>query len=255
MPFNINKFKSAMDRRGGVALESLFEVILTKNSTNADFDPLREFTFFCNAVTIPSISINTADYAPVGALPRSFPTTVSNDGLSCNILIDSDHEMIKFFHGWLQQVVNYSTSGGAYSEVDGRYPHEVGFKDDFSCTLTIRHYSTESFDDKYYEWKFTGVWPNAISDLDLAWNNNDSFLTSAVSFNYDEMQVTGEKTGSPTDGRRGRGGGFLDLLGRLGGLADTIRGIKKGGRPTSIQDAINRISRFRNAVGRVSDVI
>jgi hypothetical protein len=69
------------------------------------------------------------------------------------------------------------------------------------------------------------------------------------------MQVSGEKTGSPTDGRRGRGGGFLDLLGRLGGLADTIRGISKGGRPTSIQDAINRISRFRNAIGRVSDVI
>ena len=255
MPFDINKFKGAMQKHGGPARESLFEVQISKeNPAQKNFNS-RDLTFFCNAVTVPGIQINTADYSPVGSLERKFPQTMTNSGVSCTFLVDSDHEVLYFFHRWMQSVLNYGTKGGYNSEVDDRYKYEVGWKKDYACEMTIRHYSTESFDDKYYEWKFHNVWPTAIGDLDLAWNNNDSFLIMSAAFEFDNFDVTGEKTGTPDDGRRSRGGGLLDLLGRLGGLADTIGGIRKGGKPRSIQDAVNRVNRLRNSFDRVTDIL
>jgi hypothetical protein len=40
----------------------------------------------------------------------------------------------------------------------------------------------------------------------------------------------------------------LDVLGDIAGFADTVRGTLKGGKPTSIQDAVNRLDRLGNAI-------
>ena len=37
--------------------------------------------------------------------------------------------------------INYGTAGGAFSEVDGKLPFEVGYKDDYACRIVIRQYS------------------------------------------------------------------------------------------------------------------
>ena len=254
MPFDINRFKSTLDRLGGPARDNLFEVSITRRDTTSEkFDPLKDFTFLCSAVTVPGISIQTATYEPVGRLATQFPTTISNDGVSAVVMVDSDHEVLRFFHAWAQSVVNYSVKGGSFSAIgegdDSQLPYEVGFKDEYSCNMTIKHYSTESFKDKYYEIQLENVWPVALGDLDLAWNNNDSNLIMSVGFEYSNITFSGEKTGTLN---QSRGGGFLDMLGDLANFGDTVRSTLRSGKPRSIQDAVNKLTRVRNSFDRLS---
>ena len=54
-----------------------------------------------------------------------------------------------------------------------------------------------------------------MGDVDLAWDNNDSFAVLPVSFQYDRIQLSGERVGSPSS-RFNRGNGIIDLIDNLG---------------------------------------
>jgi hypothetical protein len=131
MSFNINEFKSQMNRFGGPARTSLFQVQFVGTpilfGTNARE---RDLTFFCSNAQIPGMTATTSDYLSVGGRPKTFVTGMNNEPASCVFMLDSDHQIQRFLHGWFQKVVNYSTAGGNLSEVNGMLPYEVGFKDE-----------------------------------------------------------------------------------------------------------------------------
>jgi len=262
MAFNISTFKAQMDRRGGPARGSLFEVIITPldNGVNEQGKRVkadtREFTFFCNSANIPGISINVMPYAAVAQLPVNFPTQVLNQPFNATFMVDSDHSVLNFFHNWSQKVVNHGSSiPDTFSQVDGKLPYEFGYKDEYSTSVTIRHYSTESLDNKYYEVKMEKVYPITIGDLDLAWESNDSFLTLPVGFTYDKISYSGMKAGS-LNSSISRGNGLLDRLGAVAGFGSVLKQtIEQGVKFDTIQDAINRISRVRNSFDNISNRI
>lgn len=258
MPFNISRFKSTFDKYGGPARPSLFEVIIFKGEeTNSQIEPLREFSFFCKSVNFPGVSIENQTFTAVGQRPLLFPSTMSNDPINAIFMVDSDHQILSFFHNWIQRVLNYSTKGGPFGAIDvgddprfsGQLPYEVGYKDEYSCRMIIRHYSTESVSDKYYEVVLDNVYPYAVGELDLAWETNDSFLTLPVAFSYDKIYYSNDRTGSPS---RRLGGGLLETLGDLAGLVDVTKQVINQGKPRSIQDAVNRLSRIRNSYDNLS---
>lgn len=252
MSFNISRFKSTVDKYGGPARPSLFEVIVSKApESNSKIEPLREFSFFCKSVNFPGIQINNETFSAVGQLPIQFPSTMSNQPINAIFMVDSDHQILSFFHNWIQRVLNYSTKGGMYGAIDvggdrfdGLLPYEVGYKDEYSCRMIIRHYSTESTGSKYYEVTLDNVYPYTIGDLDLAWESNDQILTMPVAFSYDRIYFSDDRTGKP--GKR-LAGGLLETLGDLAGLVDVTKQTINQGRPRSIQDAVNRLSRIRNS--------
>lgn len=258
MPFDITQFKSAMNRFGGPARSSLFEVTVTpyKDGSigkNKAFGT-REFSFFCKTVNMPGIIFNTAENAQVGQLPTAMPTGISARPLETIFMCDSDHQVLSFFHQWAQNVMNYGTKGGPFAQIDNKLPFEIGYRDEYACRVTVRHYSTESFQNKYYEVILDKCYPTIVGDLDLSWENNDSYLTLPVSFNYKRIEYSGEKTGSPTS-RLNRGNGILDILGAVAGFADVVRQTTRGGKPTSIQDAVNRVTRVTNSFDNISNTL
>ena len=257
MSFNISRFKSTFDKYGGPARPSLFEVIITKApESNSKIEPLREFSFFCKNVNFPGINIETQQMTAVGQMARQFPATMTNAPINAVFMVDSNHQILSFFHNWIQRVLNYSTAGGMYGAIDvggdkfdGLLPYEVGYKDEYSCRMIIRHYSTESAGDKYYEVTLDKVYPYQIADLDLGWELNDQFLTLPVQFAYDKIQFSGDKTGRPS---RRLTGGLLETLSDLAGLVDVAQQTINQGRPRSIQDAVNRLNRVRNSYDNLS---
>lgn len=263
MAFNISQFKSTIDRMGGVAHSSLFEVRISGEILNSVLDnpkdekrvfTERELTFFCKSVNVPGMALTTMPYEPVGQLPRVFPKKLQNNPVAAIFMVDSDHHVLRFFHRWMQTIVNYGTkSGGEFSEVDGKLPYEVGYKKNYGCRLVIRHYSNESDVEKYYEMIFDRAFPTAIGDLNFAWENNDQYLTLPISFSYDRIEFSGEKTGTSSS-RFSRGRSLLDTLGAVAGFADVVEQTFKSGKPRSIQDAINRLTRVRNSFDNISGV-
>lgn len=262
MAFNISKFKTTFEGLGGPAKANLFEVMMTNprflaTATEADkgkFDA-RTFTMFCNAIAFPGVQINTTTYDYVGQLSKIIPSSLNTPGpITATFMCDSDHHTLRFFHYWLRQVLNYSSSGGMHSEYEGKLRHEVGFKDNYVCDLEIKHFSTDSNPKSYYSAKLQNAYPVSVSGIDLAWDGTDTFLTIQVQFAFDEYEYSADKAGH-TGSRSIRGAGLLDLLGDVAGFADTVRGTLKSGKPRSIQDAVNKLQRIGNALDNVSDNI
>lgn len=250
MAFNISNFKSTLDKFGGPARASLFEVTISKgNEENSAIDPQKELQFFCQTASLPGINIENAAFTAVSQLPTQFPMTMSSTPIVLTFMVDSDHQVLTFFHNWMQRVLNYSTKGGTYGAIDGQLPYELGYKDDYACRMSIKHYSTESQGDKYYEVILDNIYPYTISDLELAWASNDSYLTVSVNFAYDRIWYSGDKTGIPSQRSKG---GLLETLSNLAGLVDVLKQTKDLGKPRSIQDAVNRLNRVRNSYEKLS---
>lgn len=287
MAFNISNFKSTFDTFGGPARTSLFEIRVTSNTppppqqgqpqgqqtapdggavVGADGlevinvearrrKPVRQFTegdlrFFCKSAVIPGITINTNTFEAVAQLPKQFPTTVVNTPFNAIFMVDSDHEVLTFFHKWIQSVLNYDNRD-AFAEEGKKLPFEVGYKDEYSKTLQIRHYSTESSIKKFYEVKLYNAFPVSVGDLELAWESNDSYLTLPVTFAYDRVEYSGANTGLPSS-RFSRGRNLLQTLGAIAGFTDVVRQTFNSGTPTSIQDAVNRLTRVRSSFDNIS---
>ena len=58
----------------------------------------------------------------------------------------------------------YGSKGGSFAEVDGQLPYEVGYKDEYSCRMIIKYYSTRGNIETYYETILDGCYPTVIGD-------------------------------------------------------------------------------------------
>lgn len=277
MAFNISDFKSTIDSFGGVARSSLFEVRVSNKPTPQEQEPgrgtgaegqeleevtvrarrktplftERELSFFCKSASIPGITYNTATFDAVAQLPRQFPIAMANTPFSAVFMVDSDHQVLTYFHRWMQSVLNYNAENPFAQTEDGKLPFEVGYKDNYAKLLEIRHYSTESSIEKYYRVRLNNAFPVAVGDLELAWENNDSYLTLPVTFAYDNIFYDAAKTGTPSS-RFSRGRNLLDTLGAIAGFGNVVKETFRSGKPTSIQDAINKLTRVRNSFDNIS---
>lgn len=258
MPFKISDFKTTLDKYGGLARTSLFEVRIDQFPVETGSGLTeRDIRLFCSSVNFPGINIENGQFSAVAQLTTQFPLEMTSAPITANFMVDSDHQVLQFFHNWIQRVLNFSTKDGSFAAIDGEFagggqmPFEMGYKDDYACRVTIRHYSTESFsnDDKYYEVVLENVYPYSIGDLALDWDSQNSFLTMPVTFAYDRIWYSGDKTGKPS---RRTNGGFLETLSNLAGVVDVLKQTKDAGRPTSIQDAVNRLTRVRNSWDRLT---
>jgi hypothetical protein len=248
MPFNINEFKSTMNKYGGPARKNIFVMEIANAPEFNDGMSLRDLRFFCQTISAPGVNVNVADYYPNGfGVKQSVPIGINQGPFNAVFMLDSDHMVLRFFHQWMQSVINYNFSRGGYSEVSGQLPYEVGYKKDISTRVTIKQYSTDS-QDAYYEYVLDGVFPTEVSGVDLAWSDNDSYATVTVNFAYSHMETSGLRPGSPT-ARGSRGNGYLDLINSVG-LPGQV--INQGRLPTSIQDAVNALTSFNSGLARIN---
>ena len=248
MAFNITEFKAQMDYFGGPARGSLFELQIIGPKGVQSRANSRDLIFFCKNATIPGMVFNAATYEPVGQMRKMMPQTWNPEPVQAIFILDSDHQVLSFFHSWAQSIINFSTAAGAFSEVDGKLPFEIGYKEDYACRIVIRQYSTNYLQSgQYYEVVLDNAFPMQIGDVDLAWENNDTFSVLPVSFQYDRIEFSGEKIGSPT-ARFGRGNGLLGLLNAVGSFGQLIG---QNLVPRSVQEAVNRYTRVTNSFDRI----
>lgn len=239
MSFNINDFKSTLNKFGGPARKNLFAVEISQGPAgNANFN--RDLRFFCQTASIPGLNLSVADYYPNGfGVKQSIPIAMGNDQFNAVFMLDSEHRVLSFFHEWIQQVINYNYSNGPFSQVRDQLPFEVGYKKDFACDISIKHFSTSTAGDSYYEYTLHDAFPTQVSGIDASWADNDSFATATVNFAYAHLSVDSANTGNPNE-RFSRGTGLLQYINTLGTSGQTI---SQNSLPNTIQDAVNAFSR------------
>ena len=135
MAFKINEFKSQMDLFGGPGRGSLFEVQIFPKGANSSRVNSRDLVFFCKNASIPGMQIQSAENSQVGQMRRMMPMNFYPEPVQAIFMLDSDHQVLSFFHSWAQNIVTFSTAAGNFSEVDGRLPFEVGYKEEYACRI------------------------------------------------------------------------------------------------------------------------
>lgn len=203
MAFNIADFKSTIEKHGGPGKNNLFEVSLS--SPKALWSDERfgntDVKFFCKTATLPGISLSVFDYRPTNIeMPQSIPFAINHEQLECVFIVDDNHDVYRYFHRWMQEIVNYNHDGHSPESINPnsrsgayQYPYELGYKKDYAQTMTVRKYS------KYqptpaalnsYVCTLQGVYPTSIGSTTMSWED-DSYTTLSVSFSYSSIIMSG----------------------------------------------------------------
>jgi len=250
MSFNINDF-SAQINKHGLAQTNLFLVRIVPppgftgisdgnddEDNSVELNLSRELEFFCRSVTLPELDLQTADYQKqsFGAITRR-PQSIQFPILPTVFMVDSNFAVLKFFHRWMQKIINYDTSAGPISEVDDALPYEMGYKSDYATTIEIIVYSFQS-ESITYTYKMSGAYPVQVGNITEAWEAQGELMTLPIGFTYDELKVDGAKSGNVLAGGSG-GNGLLSYLSSINTFTQAIRGLR---RPRNIQDAINQVT-------------
>lgn len=222
--FNINEFKSRIDRFSGPILNSLFVVEI--GSINIpDIISTNDLKFFCQAVTVPGINFELTQYRSKGVgFPEFMPVSAAPDTLNCTFMLDNDHRIVTFFHRWANSIINIGGSAGANaSKLDSR---EINYKSNYTTSLSIKHFSIHDH-SKFYKYDFEGVFPSQLGSQTLSWADS-TVSTLTVNFSYENIIHSGFETSSVETSR------FLEGL---------QRSIPRGGNVIP-QNIINEFSPF-----------
>ena len=245
---NINEFQSTMNKYGGLARPNLYMVeILNANSQHISDVDLR---MFCKVAAIPSMNLTTTAYRPLGIGPEhTMPTGMNHEPLSCVFMLDSNHAILSFFHNWFQKIINFDTTKGMQSSVDGMYPYEVNYRDDYCVDMRIKFYSAH--DDQYfYEILLTDVYPTTVGSVSLSWEENDSIALLPVSFVYSDISFTSTISGSPTE-RFSRSQGVIQKISQL----TTAQTINQSSLSSSVQSAIDKFTTVKNKFNVLKSIL
>jgi len=264
MPFNINEFKSMMDKYGGPAKNNLFVVSFawrntltettTKQGKKTSYMPEYDVRFFCREINIPSLNINVfAHQSNSIGIAQNMPINLSTPSITATFMLDSEHRIISFFHSWMQEIINYNKENGLLSSINSNHmPYEIGYKDDYACTMTINHYktNTQSENDlEIYSYRFNSVYPTEVSGRNLSWAPDDNVATIGVNLTASSFAFTGSEIGQISS-ELSRGNGVIEVLNSFGYRGQTVQ---QNNLPTSIQDIINTYTTVRNDFGAIKN--
>ncbi|RTK97645.1 MAG: hypothetical protein EKK64_00960 [Neisseriaceae bacterium] len=197
MVFNLNDFKAKLEQYGGPAKKNLFTVEFVSNEqTQIE----RDLIFFCKDINLPGLQLDVMEYRSDGFnMPQALPMGLQKDVLSCLIMLDDSHSILRFFHEWFQKVLNYDESNGKAAPRAGdssHLPYEINYKSDYAARMIVKIYSING---SFYEIIFDGVYPINIGSLALGWGFNGDTNELNVSFSYSSIKVEGTKAGSAGD--------------------------------------------------------
>ena len=254
MTFNINEFKSVMNKYGGPAKSNLFVVGLfwagkpkgsTSSGRKTEYVSQEDIRFFCKEVSMPSLNLGTFSYqANSIGIAQTMPTSLSTPTINATFMLDSDHKIISFFHSWMQEIINYSRQNGLLSSLNGDHmPYEIGYKDDYTCIMEIDHYKTNgrgTIDDEVYKYTFEGVYPTEVGGKVLSWAPDDAVSTVTVNFTASSFRFTSTRAGN-INSNLSRGNGVIDPLLSVGYRGQTVQ---QRDLPINVQDAINAFTTF-----------
>lgn len=164
MPFNINNFKSALEKVSEGARNTLFDVAISwANGTI----PNLEFT--CKAASLPASTIGMIEVPYFGR----------------KIKVAGD----RTFADWTTTIINLEDFGvrdqletwmsGINSHV-GNVRTDTIYK---SASARVTQYSKEGAEIKTYY--IENIWPAEIAAIDVDWNSTDTIEDFTVTWHYD----------------------------------------------------------------------
>lgn len=248
MAFNVSEF-SAQINKHGLAQSNLFILRITLPASLRFLEEelgTNTLTFLCRSVDLPALGVETLDFRSRGFGPaEKRPIGMNFDPLQAIFMVDSNYGVLKFFHRWMQEIVNFDVEAGyTSSSPSALLPYEFGYKDDYECTVEVIMYSGPS-QDRFYTYKFGKAFPITIGNIQEAWENSAELTTLPITFSYSELKVDGTERGVVAD-QVNRGNSIFGYLSSLNTFGQAVNGLSL---PRSIQDAVNQYTNVKTILG------
>lgn len=183
MAFSIDQFKSQLALGG--ARPSLFEVQITFNpGSGIVTDGLSKLQFMARAASIPPSIVGSFPVPYFGRQIKLAGDRVFEDW-QVTIINDEDFAVRSAFEEWSKLINSHEpnltslrpglgTAGGAST---------LGYK----ANAEVRQYS--KLGNVIRRYQFVGLYPTAISDIQLNWGETDTIEEFAVQFSYDYWET------------------------------------------------------------------
>lgn len=192
----MNEFKATLNAYNGIAKANLFRVII--HGKDRGRMRIGDLHAFCKETTLPGLNLKTFEYANNNyGLPQMLPYGISSEPLNCTFMLDSNHAVMGFFHAWMQEIINYDVSNPNMT-VNGMSAYEIGYMEDYATTMEIWFYSSDNINDKYVA-RYFNAFPTNVTSLNLAWDDNDNYVSMPVQFSYSGMQLEAGATGNGSE--------------------------------------------------------
>ena len=250
MAFNISEFSSKINKHGLAKNNLFFARFGLPRSLLDELTQIpvsRDLQFFCRSVTLPELDITTVDYQQqTFGSPIRRPQSLTFPILPVVFMVDSNFGVMRLFHRWTQSIVNYDRTGGNLGAVNNALPFEMGYKNEYSTTMSVAVYSgnTEQIE---YVYEFSGLYPISVGAISPAWENGADVLTLPVGFTYDTLKVTGSRTGQVQADKPGSNTArFLRFFSSVNSTVRTLQSLQSRG--DGVQDAINQINNVSTIV-------
>jgi len=172
MPFNINGFKSEINKQGGLAQPNKFRVLITggvlKNST------AQAISMLCNQAIIPGRALATNDIRTHGPI-RKAPYNSIYDDLQLGIYCTNKNLFPRdLFEEWQDSIIKTGT---------GR----VNYFDQYVADIEIEQYDDQQ--NIIYACKFIDAYPIIVAPLALDWSSTNTFHNLNVTFAYRKWHI------------------------------------------------------------------
>ena len=179
MAFNISEIKSTLNRYGGPARTSHFDVTITNPrslSTAGNGMSTRDLVFFAEAAEVPGVSLQTSEIRHGGyGFPDKRPYRTGFVDVNIRFVEDAEAKSLTFFQKWVDSIAKFSDRGSSAKDTY-LYP------DEYQTTLNIKQYDTSGqiiLDCKIFE-----AYPMTIVPISLDWASQNEIAKFTVSFAY-----------------------------------------------------------------------
>lgn len=239
--FNVEEFKSVIGSRG-ILPTNLFLVTIQSAGLSSIVNDLAssqglgasgwDMSFFCKKTDLPGINLATGENIIHGTGPLEyFPYNAIFTDIDLEFLGDGRGQILSFFHNWMNNIVNYNSSGGYNTRSTEFY--KVKYKETYVCNIEIIVFDHQS--NQIIRYKLIDAFPVRLGQISMNWEQS-SFMNIGVSFKYSTWTSTNLFT--PTNDEAAGLSNVQKLL-KLGTVAQTISSIRK---PTGIADMINVVN-------------
>jgi hypothetical protein len=247
--FSLDNIKGTITKRNGISRTSHFVVTITTPpwAGGQGASILADIPFLCDSAAMPGVTFTTSEIRRLGYGPiERRPDVPMYTELPLTFISTGDGEVIKFFHRWMQNVVNIGTvdkapGGTSYK---GAFTYEAFYPDHYRTTINIYHYNEVG--EQLMVYTFNEAYPVGMGEVPLSWTSTDEFVRLPVQFAYTNWHSDTFEIGQ-VDSPRNSSMSILQKLTSIGSAVATLQNIKK---PTSVMDAFNQINNIKT-VGNI----
>jgi hypothetical protein len=169
---NLDAFKAAMARRGGISKANRFDMICTLPPNIASDDKGRDLTLMCESAQLPGKQITSIEYSLYGHNIK-VPTGFIQEDVTLVFNITNDYYAKRIFDLWQNVVVSNTTFNLAYDS-------------EFKVDIMIRQLNDD--DSVVYTTHLLRAYPISVQAMTLDNNSDSQTQKLTVVIAYDDFR-------------------------------------------------------------------